>query len=322
MTEENEELSLREQLEAAVVEHTEEPVKIEPTVAENASVQTEEKPKAEGRDEKGQFTTKPAKETKAEAAPVTTAKKPPEFWPQARKDKFGTLPPDVQDLMLEREAEVEKGFTKMDDERTFGKQLKEVVAPYMATIQAEGGTAAGAVKDLLNTAYILRSGSPQQKAAIVQQVIKQYGVDTRLFGAQASGQTQQPSINKDEIVREAITAFQTQQMNDTIASELKAFTADTKNVHFAAVKDNMSALLGAGIAKNYQDAYDQAVKLAGLSPVVNAEPQRQQPSVDVAAKKRAGSSVSGSPGITIPNSGNPNRSLREELDANWGAIAH
>lgn len=317
MSEENTEdqgESLRDTLEAAIIEHTEAPET--PEVAEKIV----EAPKTtdETRDEGGRF--KP----KAEATPVT-AKKAPEFWSQARKDKFNTLPADVQDMMLERESEVEKGFTKMDEERNFGKALKEVITPYMATIQAEGGTAPAAVKDLLNTAYVLRTGSAQQKAALIGQVIQQYGVDMRLLGQPQAQAPQQPQINEEAITQKIMTNLQTQQMNDRIATELQAFTADSKNVHFSnpAVKDAMSSLLGSGQAKNYQDAYDQALWLIPeIRPALIAAqtaPVQAQRTQDIAAKKKAGSSVSGSPGISVPNSGNTNRTLREELEANLNA---
>lgn len=324
MSEENEELSLRDELEAAVAEHTDEPAAVSAPVQEAPQA---ERPAVEGRDEHGRFKAKTE-----QVAAVAAPKKAPVNWTKERQEKFGSLAPEVQDFILERESEVEKGFTKLDEDRNFGKSLKEVITPYMATIQAEGGTPQGAVKDLLNTAYILRTGSAQQKAAIVQQVIKAYGVDAALVGMQpktVEGQAapQVPQVNPEEIERSIMNKLQTQQMNDRIATELQTFTADPKNVHFShpGVKDKMSSLLGAGQAKDYQDAYDQAIWLTPeLRPALIAAqtpPSAQRPQ-DMTAKKKAGSSVSGSPGISVPNSGNPNRSLREELEANLNAAVH
>lgn len=324
MSEEIEELSLRDQLETAMEEHTAEPVVTE----SKPEVTAETKPAAEGRDEQGKFVAKPKDEPTAQ--PVPTAKKVPLAW--AKNPQFNALTPEMQDAIIERETEVEKGFTRLDDDRNFGKSLKEVIAPYMATITAEGGTPAGAVKDLMNTAYVLRSGTEQQKVAVVQQVIKQYGINPQLLGIQQTQQQQtapqaQP-INEEAITQKIMNNLQTQQMNANIAEELKAFTADPKNVHFSntAVKGKMSSLLGTGEAKNYQDAYDQAIWLVPeLRPALIAaqtQPNTAQRTQDIAAKKKAGSSVSGSPGIVVPNSGNPNRSLREELEANMSAAVN
>lgn len=335
-----EEQSLREGLEAAFEAHAEQETgtgSAAATAVTETKTEPQQKPAHEVRDEAGKFVAKPAVAGAAAPPAAGATRKPPEFWPQARKDKFNSLAPDVQEMMLDRESEVEKGFTKMDEDRNFGKTLKEVITPYMATIQAEGGTPQGAVKDLLNTAYVLRTGSPQQKAAIVQQVIKQYGINPQLLGIsqtqeQASGaQGQQqhaaiPHVNPEEIKRSIMNELQTQQMNDRISQELKAFTEDTKNVHFSnsAVKDYMSSLLGAGKANNFQDAYDQAVwlvpEIRSALIAAQTQPQQAQRTQEIAAKKKAGSSVSGSPGIVVPNSGNPNRSLREELEANMAAL--
>ncbi len=214
--------------------------------------------------------------------------------------------------------------------------MKEAITPYMATIQAEGGTPQGAVKDLLNTAYVLRTGAMEQKVSLLCQVVKQYGITPQDLIAQLQGgQPQQngqqqvaKQVDPAEIERNIMNNLQKQQMNATIATELQAFTDDAKNVHFSnpAVKGKMSSLLGTGEAKNYQDAYDQAIWLVPeLRPALIAaqsQPQQAQRTQDIAAKKKAGSSVSGSPGIVIPNSGNPNRSLREELEANMSAAVN
>jgi hypothetical protein len=332
MSEDTEELSLRETLENAAKEH--DPAPVAEKVKEAAPVveaeQAEDKPKAEtNRDEKGKFKAKEEVTAPVVDVPAVEPRKAPIAWSKERQAKFNSLPPDVQDAIIERESEVEKGFTKLDEDRNFGKSLKEVITPYMATIQAEGGTPQGAVKDLLNTAYVLRTGSPQQKAAIVQQVIKQYGIDPNLVANQQPQQMQAaPQFDPAEIERNIMNKLQTQQMNDKVANELAAFTADPKNVHFSnpTVKDYMSSLLGAGKAKDYQDAYDQAIWLVPeIRPALIAaqtQPQQAQPTQDMAAKKKAGSSVSGSPGITVPNSGNPNRSLRDELEANLNAALH
>jgi hypothetical protein len=315
MTIENEEVqqepSLRETLEAAVAEHTEPAEKVE-VVAD-----TGEKKE---RDESGKFKTKDVVE-----APIIAAKSPPQAW-GGTKEEFFALPATIQDRIIQREEEVHKGFTKLDEERNLGKSMKEVITPYMAVIQAEGGTPQGAVKDLLNTAYVLRTGSPQQKAQIVAQIVQQYGVDMRNMGQQQIPQNQPPAIDPEKITQDIMTRLQSQQQDVKVQSEIEAFSVDPKNVHFSnqEVKAAMASLLQTGQAKDLQDAYDKAVWLIPSirttllqSQQVDTEQKRKD---EIAAKKKAGSSVSGSPGISIPNSGNPDRSLREELVANMAAL--
>lgn len=325
--------TLRETLEAAVAEHREAPAD---DVTESKPVAAEvEKPATEGRDETGRFKAKEADKT-AVAAPVTppaAIKAPPNKWPVDRKEKFAKLAPDVQDMILEREKEVEEGFTRIDDERKFGKELKEIVTPYLATIQAEGGTPQGAFRDLLNTSHILRTGSPDMKARAVTQAIQQFGVDVRLISQMLQGHQQQPqqySAPQPQVTPEVIQNTVQQELQKQleaakIQQEYTAFSSNPKNAHFASqpVQAKMASLLKDGQAKDYQDAYDQACwavpEIRQMMLTAQAAETDSKRKEEMAAKRKAGSSVSGSPGITVPNSGTPNRSLREEIAANLAA---
>lgn len=324
MTEEAEqqEMSLRDTIEAAAEAAKPQEIVTEDKTAE-ASV---EEPKPEGRDEKGRFK---AKEEAAEQLAVQQYKVP-NSWSAPVKEKFSILPPEVQAEIARREEEVEKGFTRLDEERNFGKALKEVITPYMPIITAEGGTPAAAVRDLLNTAYQLRTGTPQQKAALVQQIAQQYGVD---LGTLRPGEqtyvdphvmTLQQKIDALERERATEKQLQVQQEQSKVLNEIQAFAADPKNVHFEQVRAHMASLLNSGAAKDLQEAYEQAIwanpevrsKLMSQQQV-ETEVKRKQ---ELEAKKKAASSVTGSPGVIVPNSGNPNRNLREEITANLRAV--
>ena len=90
----------------------------------------------------------------------------------------------------------------------------------------------------------------------------------------------------------------------------------------------MAALLKDGLAKDLQDAYDQAVY---ARPDIRSTLLEQQLAekeakrvADAKAKadaaRKASGSVTGSPGATAPSKSNvPERSLREELVANLAA---
>lgn len=315
--------TLRETLEAAVAEHA------DPVETPDVTVVDKTEKPMEGRNEQGRF--KPKEEPQAIVAPVIAPKDAPTHWKAEAKEKFKDLNPEMQDVILNREKEMEVIASRVDDERRLGKDLKEVITPYMAVIQAEGGTPQGAVKDLLNTAYILRTGSPQQKAQIVAAVIQQYGVDPRLLNQPQNFMPQvmqQPVINKEQIKQELMKELQEQNEAVKVNSEIQTFAADPQNVHFSnpQVKALMSSLLGSGQAKDLQDAYSQATwavpdirqKLLDAQQA-DQEAKRKE---ELVAKRKAGSSVSGSPGISVPNTGTPDRSLREEIAANMASLRH
>ncbi len=58
----------------------------------------------------------------------------------------------------------------------FGQSMRNTVQPYMALIQAEGGTPERAIASMLQTAAIFRTGSQQQKQQAIMQIAQQYGV--------------------------------------------------------------------------------------------------------------------------------------------------
>lgn len=335
--------SLRDALNTAFEEaDASEVKKIVPEVEDNAtkaekpvetSTETEEKANR-ARDASGKFAKKSITEVSTavitpESKPIT----PPQSWSATAKAKWVELSPEFQQEMLRREEEVHKGFTKLDEERNFGKQLKDVITPYMPTILSTGGNAVDAVRDLLNTAYRLRQGTPQERGQLVLQIAKTYGADL----SQVSEQTYvDPTIQQlqNEIAQlkgqfSNTEMAKQQQEKATLQQQIDAFAADSKNTHFGEVKADMAALLSGGRAKDLQEAYDMAV---WARPDIRSTLLQQQQTeaeakrvADTKAKadaaRMAGGSVKGGPGVAIPNNGAVNRSLREELDAQFRAHA-
>lgn len=311
---EDKEPTLREQIVAARDEIAE---KVEPAVETDAPV--EDAPKISNRDEKGKFK---SKETLTVAdAPAVVVKEPPASWDAAAKAKFAALDPAMQDYVLKRETDTHKALTVHDEERNFGKTIKSVIAPYEAIIRSEGGTPEKAVGELMNTAYVLRQGTPQQKAEIVRNVMQQYGVDPRMVFAQAQAQTQaqpqQQSIDVNDITTKIKTQLQTEMEQARIQEAYNAFSSNPEFVHrdHPVVKAAMASLFqGPNPPNDYTEAYNKA--LSELSSITGSAPQvPAKPVVDVAAKKKAASSVTGSPGIAVANTGNPNLSLRDQIRA-------
>lgn len=266
---------------------------------------------------------KPPQSVTAPVKPVVNA---PEAWKAELKAKWGALPPEVQAEIARRESDVEKRFTTMDEERNFAKKMKDVITPYMPIIQSEGGTPEGAVRDLLNTAFILRQGTPQQKMNVIIGTARKFGVD--LQGAiQASNQPQQVdhvAIARD-IARQELDSYKQQQESEKIQAVIEAFASDPQNVHYDKVKPVMAALLTSGAAKDMKDAYDKAINSdPEIRASLQAEKQKADEAERIAQKKAkaeasryAASSVKGSSplnGVDVTKI--PKRSLRDELKAN------
>lgn len=331
-----EENDLRSQLEAAFAEQKEEP--------EAPEAPVEAKPDRP-RDEHGRFARADKPEVAESPAPIEAkadekpaeapaqpevqqpeapkALAPPNGWTAEAKAKWHELPPEIQAAVNQREQDVHKQFSKMDEERHFGREMHRVVSPYLAQIQAEGGTPQGAVQSLLNTAYVLRNGSPQQKQQALLSVAKEFNID---LPAQVDDQTPpeyralQERLAQLEGSLHQQTYAQQQATQATIQSEIQAFASDPEHTHFEEVKAEMAALLQSGRAPDLKSAYDMAcwarpdIRTTLLAQQRASEEQKRREEQARAAAEARSKSVSprGSGGV-IQSAVNPNGSLREQL---------
>lgn len=343
-----EEIPLKDELRSALAGLKERDAAAE-TVSHETVVESAEAKAARARDEAGRF-------AKAEAAkprdtltlpapavdpaqglpvaqPLATAPKAPEGWSTALKAEFATLKPEVQAEITRRESEMHKAFTRQDEERSLGKQIKEASLPYMPIIQAEGGDPAKAFAMFLNYAYTMRQGTPQQKVAALHNIARTYNVE---LGTQLQPS---PSIDPhlqtlqqrlDHIERERQAEIQQRQFQErsSLESEIKAFSAAPGHEHFEAVKSRMAVLLKSEQAKDLQDAYDQAVWSipeirSTLTAQLTGEAEQKrltEAKAKTDAAKRAAGSITGGPGAASATAGAvPDRSLNEELRANLRA---
>ena len=343
---EDEETSLRDELEAAMTEDgddggTETPVE---TTAETA----EEQP-TRARDEKGRFvsTKEDTEETPTEvsdAVPETTeetqteaqeeaavleALSLPANWSPKVQEHWAGASRELQEYITERENELHGTLTKHDEERNFGRSMYRTIQPYMAQIQAEGGTPETAVQELMNTAYVLRTGDPETKRQLILRTAQQFGVDlsnTELPEYSPEVASLQNRLNQLE---GKLTQQQTesiQNLQDEINKEIEAFSQDPKNVHFAVVREEMSSLLSAGACATLEEAYDAAcwsnpdVRKALLEQEKLEDEQKRNEEAKEKAEKarRKAVSVTGDRGTAVPtNSGKA--TLRDELESQFAA---
>lgn len=303
--------SLRESIQKAKVE-----------VAEKAESTRDEKGKFKGKLElpaEGKSALKIATKPEEEKPEVQA----PTSWKAADKQMWKDVPAPLQQAILQREKEVHEGFTRLDEDRQLGKQIKDVVSPYLATIRAEGGTPVTAVADLLNTAHILRTGTPQQKAQAIQQAIHQFGVDTRLFGQPQQAVNPEIAALQQQIAnltseRNQEKTLLQQEQDAKVTFKVNEFASDPKNEFFPQVKAHMAALLKSGLEEyqTLEQAYEAAVLANPVTRALSLQKSQAKPN-PVEAKKRAAVSISGSSSKSSANAENPNRSLREELQANF-----
>lgn len=251
---------------------------------------------AKARDETGKFAKAP--EPVQDAPQVTTEAptepiRPPAAWSAQAKADFATLAPHIQQEVLKRERDMDKGLQERASKLQRYEPLETILAPHREKWSLAGVTQETALTQLLAASDYLE----RDPINAIQYLARQYGVNL----AQAQ-QGQAPQPQSDPVVsqlQQQLQGLQSQmQQRETseqnraaneLQSQIAAFQADPANIYFENVKPQMAALLRDGQAQDLKGAYDQAIwanpETRGL---MLAEQQKQaQASVLKAAQDKA-----------------------------------
>lgn len=257
------------------------------------------------RDEKGRFAKK--EDEAKEAPPVEPAEateppaevKPdpitlsPEFQRLGlRKEEaaaFASASEEVKAAFMRRSEEMHRGIEQFREKAQFGEQIERAIAPYSDTMRAIGIAPDAAVQTLFAADYALRTGSPEQKAAMLTKIARDYQVDLNLaqnfhqnpvdaqvHTLQSQLQQMQSWIQQQSQAREG-------QERDSLNSDIQRFASDPKNEHFEEVRGDMAGLLQAGLAPTLEKAYEMAIY---ANPIVRAKVLAKQ-QADAEAQRRA-----------------------------------
>lgn len=198
----------------------------------------------------------------------------PAHWAADFKDSFNALPPDAQEVFLQRYKDMEGDYTRKTQEvadiRRRASALDEVMVPFRDEFARAGLDDIGAVRQLLGAHKFLRE-SPQQAIAWLAQ---NYGVSTDALAAseQAEDDFADPQVKQ---LRDQVSQLQgylqtqaqqqqqaavadTQQQIDNFA-KATAEDGSLAHPHFDAVRTTMGGLIQSGVAQDMDAAYEMAV---------------------------------------------------------------
>jgi hypothetical protein len=270
-------------------------------------------------------------EPQAPQDPLTTA---PSTWTAGAKAKWETIPPDIRQEILKREQDVQRGFSQLDSERSFGRELRQIVQPYEAILRASNMTPQAAIQSVLNTAYVLRTSDPVTKARTLMQVAKDYGVDLNLLSPQPGVAPQpqpfepivsglQQRLDQQDARWQAWQTQQQQAAERSAADIYESFANNPANKYFAvpAVQTHMGALMQAGVCKSMDEAYKMACaaqpevasRIAAENTAAAKAAEAKRLALDKARRK--GTSVRGGPGGYTPPAPNMAASVRDDIMA-------
>ena len=287
--------------------------------------------------EQGKFASKfPTDQSQAPNTPDKPRVDMPKSLRLELKDHWEKAPPELQQAFAQRDADYEKGITGYKTRDAEARAITEQFAPYEWILRNEGSTPAQAIAPLLQTAALLRTGTPAQKSQAVAHMIQQFQIPLDQISAHFGGNApvQQDSHYNDlaqqvQQLTQHITQqqYQAQKTNENRAlSVIQQFAGDPANMHFEAVSDRMLQLLQApqvlgdtsqmSEREKLQLAYDTAVRLdPQLAQSLYAQQQQQsQAQAQVQRARTAAVSVRGAPG----GSANPviNQTDRRAVIAN------
>lgn len=312
-----------------------------------------------GRDEKGRFAKKGQEPTKEDAAPdeataseaapvVEDVKDQPDDkaqspkwddghfrgWSSEQREKFNSLDPATQDVVMQYKADFDRQFTTRDQQfADFRKRFEpfdHVSRQYQDVFAAQGMSPVEALQGYANIDRTLRQGTWDQKVQVFSEIARLAGIpwspdlltldadvnalrsehDNRAHVAQANAET-----NRLKAELEELRAAQLQTQITAFASAANP-DGTPKHPHFETVKAQMGALLNSGAANTLEDAYALAVQpitaaIEAERARLSSETQRRQTEALSKAKKAA--PLKASP--TVPTNSTKAPSLDDVISA-------
>lgn len=110
------------------------------------------------------------------STPPPAKLKAPVSWKATVREKWESLPPEVQEEVLRREGETTTSLAQAVENKRFRESFKEAVAPYEGMLRAEGLEPMAAVGTLLQTAMALRTAPPGHKAQMLSNMARTFQV--------------------------------------------------------------------------------------------------------------------------------------------------
>jgi hypothetical protein len=191
----------------------------------------------------------------AEPVEVITA---PNSYTKEAKDWFATLPQDNQRYLAEREKQYEQGLSRARNQYSW---VDKVYNDRKEALAQQGYKSA---QDYINDLVLISDALNKNPSETIKALQTNYGLTDN--GGQ---QTQDNALLREiKALQETVSQQQSylnNQQQEKIAGEYNSFVnakddnGNLKHAYFEDVKAEMANLFNAGLAKNFEDAYNQAI---------------------------------------------------------------
>ena len=266
-------------------------------------------------------------------APRKPAKAPID-WPPELQEQWNDLPEGVRQQIATREQQMQDTMREVSTARKTHQQFSRMAEAYAPILATEGVDALQATESLFKTVAQLRMGTDQQKAAMVAEIINNYGVDIGTLDnilISADSGIPETDPEEDRIARmlddrlaplmqqheqNQANLYQEQQQQKIEAQNEVAQFAQGKP-HFERLRPIMADLIDQqgerGIDMSLEEAYDMAIQ---LDPEVKAAVEAGARNRSVADKRRAASTLNGRRSGTVV-ADRSKMTMRQQLDEAW-----
>lgn len=191
----------------------------------------------------------------APAEPVEVISAPNSYSKEA-KDWFNTLPHENQKYLAEREKQFEQGLSRARNQYNW---VDKVYNDRKDALLAQGYQSP---QDYINDLVLISDALNKDPVQTLELLKQQYNVgaaqNTNESALQRQVQTLSQMVSQQQ-------NFLQQQENNRVKNEYDAFinakdeNGNLKHAYFAEVKDEMRNLFNAGLATNFEDAYNRAI---------------------------------------------------------------
>ena len=317
--------------------------------ASDTSTDTEsalqETPSAEVKPEVGtpaSVAAKPQTAEEKEAIRQHRIDRPPTSWKKEAKGEWAALPLQARQEIHKREAEINRVLQQSAPDRQLAEQFKQVATPHIDRMRQRGIDPVQATAGLFQTDFVLSTGAPRDKAALMAKLIMDYGVSVQeldnalapLVNGSPQAQPQQPDITAiiQQQLSQALAPImqreqqQRQNAYHEVEQTVESMALDPKYPFFDTVRVDMADLVDLfsrrGIYLSLDDAYNRAIR---MNPDTYGQLERQS-TVSTATQahqaavraKNAGSSISGAPAGGGGQRNTGDGSLRGAIEAAFG----
>jgi hypothetical protein len=248
------------------------------------------------------------------------------------REAWRDTPAAMKAEITKREQDFQQGIQKYAEGAKRSEGMDRALAPYQQYLQMSGG-AGKTIQTLLQTGSGLQMGSPIQKAQIIGNLIQQFGVDIHTLDGLLSGNGAPPEMQQQNAVQQQVQAalqpyqqhmqqvqhqqqYEQQQAAGAIHGEIGTFSQAPENEFYNDVKMQMADILdlaaNRGQNMGLKEAYATACQ---LNPEIKRIVDGRALTASTQSRRRAGSSIHGSPGG--PGGGGAQDNMRNAIEDAW-----